>query len=95
MSVVREVGFFDLNMAVDYGDGDFCLARPGGLAIASFILRTPNCITSKVRVSCGRSRTSPDQALFFLERWRDRIAVDPYYNPGLPKDRVDCHVTRW
>ncbi len=93
MGVVREVGGYDSSMAVDYGDIDFCLrVRDAGYRI----VYTPYAKLYHFEGS-SFTRKEPNKAdqAYFLERWRNQVTSDPYYNPGLPRDRLDCHVTRW
>jgi GT2 family glycosyltransferase len=80
-------------MAVDYGDIDFCLRVQ---AAGYRIVYTPHArLYHFERSSFVREEADQADRACFVERWKDRIASDPYYNPGLPRDRVDCHVTRW
>jgi cellulose synthase/poly-beta-1,6-N-acetylglucosamine synthase-like glycosyltransferase len=93
MRTFRDVGGYDPNMKVDYGDIDFCLRI---LDAGYRIVYTPY---AKLYHFEGSSfvRKEPNKAdqAYFLERWRNQVTSDPYYNPGLPRDRLDCYVTRW
>jgi O-antigen biosynthesis protein len=93
MSVVRELGGFDPEMGVDYGDIDFCLrVQDAGYRI----VYTPFAQLYHFKTSSfARKEASKTDQAHFLKRWRNRINFDPFYNPGLPRDRVDCHVTSW
>jgi glycosyltransferase involved in cell wall biosynthesis len=93
MSIIREVGGFDNNLAIDYNDIDFCLRlRARGYRI----VYTPYAKLYHFEGS-SIARKEPNKAdrAYFSKRWRDQIASDPYYNLGLPKDRLDCIVARW
>ena len=88
--VFEEVNGFDEQFAVSGNDVDFCLrvANTGRR-----VLWTPQ---SELIHEEGRSRRGVDyldDEARFWERWGDRLrAGDPYFNPNLSQERVDCDV---
>jgi GT2 family glycosyltransferase len=93
MSIVRQVGGLDPNLPIDYNDVDFCLrVRKAGYRI----VYTPYAKLYHFENSTiFRKETNKVDQRYFMERWRNQVTCDPYYNPGLPKDRVDCRVEKW
>lgn len=93
MSLVRDVGMFDRNLRVDYNDIDFCLRlRAAGYRI----VYTPYASLYHFEgSSIARREVDESDRLHFLSQWQAEIEADPYYNPRLPKDRIDCAVMRW
>jgi GT2 family glycosyltransferase len=93
MSVVREVGGFDEQFAVDYNDVDFCL-RIG--AAGYRIVYTPYAELYHFEGSTlSRSAVDPAEEAAFKARWTDMIDNDPHYNPNLPRNRGDCAIHKW
>jgi GT2 family glycosyltransferase len=93
MSIVREIGGFDPKLAVDYNDTDFCL-RIG--AAGYRIVYTPFAELHHFEgSSLPRTSANAAEQEYFVARWGKLIDADPFYNPRLPKDRVDCGVTEW
>jgi O-antigen biosynthesis protein len=93
MSIVNEVGGFDAHLAIDYNDIDFCLrVRAAGYRI----VYTPYANLYHFEQSTlVRPNANPVEQAYFVGRWRSQLISDPYYNPGLPRDRLDCHVDQW
>lgn len=93
MSVLRQIGMFDPDMRVDFNDIDVCLKiREAGFRI----VYTPFAELYHFEgQSLRRVAQDPRDTAAFLRRWKEAVAADPYYNPGLPKDRTDCHVENW
>ena len=87
-SVFEEVGGFDIALRIDYNDVDFCLRlRKAGYRI----VYTPHAeLYHFENSSIKRAAANPAEERRFLERWRAVLADDPYYNPGLPRARLDC-----
>jgi GT2 family glycosyltransferase len=93
MSIVREVGGFDPALAIDFNDVDFCL-RIG--AAGYRIVYTPFAELYHFEGSSApRAAASEAEKSHFAARWDEIIERDPYYNPRLPRDRLDCGVTVW
>jgi GT2 family glycosyltransferase len=88
MSIVRKVGGLNPDMAIDYSDIDFCLrVRKAGYRI----VYSPYAKLYHFEgSSIARKEPNKTDQTHFLERWQNQIASDPYYNPGLPRDRLDC-----
>ena len=87
-SVVEEVGKFDESFPVDFNDVDFCLRiRKAGYRI----VYTP--YSTLYHFECSslvrRESVSTDQ---FRQKWGEVLDQDPYYNPNLPRDRLDFGV---
>lgn len=87
-SVFDEVGGFDAALRIDYNDIDFCLRlRAAGYRI----VYTPHAeLYHFENSSIQRAAANPAEEKRFLDRWRADLAADPYYNPGLPRARLDC-----
>jgi GT2 family glycosyltransferase len=88
LSVVRDVGPFDESMAIDFNDVDFCLRlRSSGYRI----VYTPHAKLFHFEGSSipRREQTATDRVAF-MERWKPYMASDPFYNPSLPRNRLDC-----
>jgi GT2 family glycosyltransferase len=80
-------------MPIDYNDIDFCMRVH---AAGYRVVYTPYAnLYHFERSTIFRSQPTAADEAYFVARWRDRIACDPYYNPGLPRDRLDCRVERW
>jgi GT2 family glycosyltransferase len=93
MSLVHEVGGFDPALALDYNDVDFCL-RIG--AAGYRIVYTPFAELYHFEGSSAqRAAASEVEKSRFVARWGEMIERDPYYNPRLPRNRLDCGVTVW
>jgi GT2 family glycosyltransferase len=86
-STFQELGGFDEVFAHDYQDVDFCLrARRRGYRI----VYTPFAeLVHYESASLKRAVQDPGEVALFRERWADVMERDPYYNPSLPRDRVD------
>jgi GT2 family glycosyltransferase len=90
-SLFREIGGYDEALAIDYNDVDFCLRLgAGGLRC----VWTPFATLYHFEGS-SISRTAPSDAdqMLFVKRWGHLFGADPFYNPGLPGDRLDCFVS--
>jgi len=93
MSLVRWVGGFDRALAIDYNDVDFCL-RLGEQGFR--IVFTPFATLYHFEgYTIRRTEAAASETSKFGERWGQKIAADPYYNPGLPRDRTDFAVSAW
>jgi O-antigen biosynthesis protein len=91
-SVFDELGGFDERFACDYNDVDYCL-RAGARGYR--VVYTPYCELHHFEGSTFvRSSQDPVEVRLFRKRWGSVLKNDPYYNPGLPRDRADC-VVQW
>ena len=90
LSFLRRLGGFDPKLRVDYNDIDYCL-RLGQLGLR--IVYTPFAKLYHFEgSSLARRSVDPADEAVFLERWGSILGRDPFYNPFLPKDRLDCAV---
>ena len=88
MSVVEQVGPLDERLPIDFNDIDFCLrVRAAGYRI----VYTPYSALYHFEGS-SILRKEPQNARIFCEKWADLIERDPYYNPNLPRDRLDFGI---
>jgi GT2 family glycosyltransferase len=87
MSLVDEVGGFDEVFAVDYNDVDFCLR----LHAAGYRnIYTPFAQLYHFEgTSLKRTHPSRSEHELFVDRWRDYMNCDPFYNPNLTRRRLD------
>jgi GT2 family glycosyltransferase len=93
MSIVRSLGGFDEQFGTDFNDVDLCLRmREQGLRIVYTPFAELFHFEGK---SFKRTTQKEEEQAAFKLRWGKVLAADPYYNPGLPRDRVDCKVTSW
>jgi GT2 family glycosyltransferase/SAM-dependent methyltransferase len=80
-SVFEEVGGFDENLRVAFGDVDLCLrVREKGY----LVVYTPYSMLYH-HESASRGKLHPmDDEIYLINRWKDTlIRGDPYYNPNL------------
>jgi len=93
MNVIRRVGGFDEDFAVDYNDIDFCLkVRAAGYRI----VYTPFAELYHFEASSlVRSAPNEADAQSFRARWANEIDADPHYSPHLPRHRNDCTLEEW
>jgi len=93
----RVSGFDSKHLAVTYNDVDFCLrVEEAGYAN----LWTPFAtLVHHESVSRGRDASSKNRERFarergyMLERWNDKLAPDPAYNPNLSHERGDFNLS--
>ncbi|MEA2840921.1 MAG: hypothetical protein QOF41_2251 [Methylobacteriaceae bacterium] len=91
LGLLRQLGGFDANLRVDYNDIDYCL-RLGQLGLR--IVYTPFAKLYHFEgSSLARKFVDPADEAVFLERWRSIIDRDPFFNPFLARDRLDCSPT--
>ena len=85
--VFDEVGGFDEDLPVSFGDVDLCLKmRRAGYTI----VYTPFAKLYYHKKSAVRQETAdPHEANLMRERWPEVLARDPYYNPNLSRERAD------
>jgi GT2 family glycosyltransferase len=87
MSIVDEVGGFDEALAIDYNDIDFCL-RVYDAGYRN--IYTPFAALYHFEsVSAVRHAPSGTEHDLFMQRWRNYMSVDPYYNPNLSRITPD------
>ncbi|MFT3988275.1 glycosyltransferase family 2 protein [Aestuariivirga sp.] len=94
--VWQETGGLDEGFAVAYNDVDFCLRiRKAGYRV----IWTPHARLYHLEsASRGYEDTPEKQARFNREkamlaaRWTDALDIDPYYNPNLTAEALDCRL---
>ena len=78
---------FDEEFAIDYNDTDFCL-RLGKLGYR--IVYTPySVLYHHESAALSSNRLNKAETNLFRARWKNVLENDPFYNPNLPKDRLD------
>jgi GT2 family glycosyltransferase len=88
LSLLKELGGFDPKLRVDYNDVDYCL-RLGELGLR--VVYTPFAKLYHFEgSSLARKTVDPADEAVFIRRWGSLLENDPFYNPFLPKDRLDC-----
>lgn len=93
MSVIREIDGFNEALAIDYNDIDFCLRlREAGYRIVYTPFAKLYHFEGSTLVRQVANQRDKNN---FVVRWGSAVERDPYYNPGLPKNRTDCDVTQW
>jgi len=84
--VFDEVGGFDENLPVSFGDVDLCLKmRRAGYVI----VYTPFAKLYYHRSAVRHQTAEPSEANLMRERWPEVLERDPYYNPNLSRERAD------
>jgi O-antigen biosynthesis protein len=90
-NVFEEIGKFNEQLSIGFGDIDFCLrARERGY----HNIFTPYAVLyhheSATRGQSGTKDPHLEDTLYFIKRWcKEIIAGDPYYNPNLPRFSYD------
>jgi GT2 family glycosyltransferase len=87
-SIWDRVGGFDPAMRIDFNDVDYCLkVREAGYRM----VYTPFVEAyHHESASFGVRQQNPDDIRNMEARWGDALRRDPYYNPNLSVDRIDC-----
>jgi GT2 family glycosyltransferase len=88
LSAWNRVGGFDECLRIDFNDVDYCLKlREAGYR---------NVYTPFVEAyhhesgSFGGRQQNPDDIAGMVRKWGAALDRDPYYNPNLTKDHIDC-----
>ena len=83
-----DLGGFELKLGVAFQDVDYCLR----LQQAGYrVVYTPySCMVHYESISRGHTSDRKEEVHFMLERWGDKIANDPFYNPNLTLSRPDA-----
>lgn len=87
-SIWDRVGGFDAAMRIDFNDVDFCLkVREAGyrLVYTPFVEAYHH-----ESASFGVRQQNPEDIRSMEARWGDTLLRDPYYNPNLSLDHIDC-----
>jgi GT2 family glycosyltransferase len=82
------VGGFDEQMRIDFNDVDYCLKlRDAGYRM----VYTPFVEAFHHESgSFGARQQNPDDIANMERKWGEALSRDPYYNPNLTKDHIDC-----
>jgi GT2 family glycosyltransferase len=86
-SILEQTGGYDERFKIDYNDTDFCLKvnRLGYRVVYTPFASLYHFENSTI----SRIKQNEEEIKCFNERWFSFIENDPYYNPNLPKDRID------
>jgi len=90
-AIFEEVGGFDENYEIGFGDVDFCL-RVRELGYENLFTPYAELIhyESATRGTSLKFDPHPKDTKNFIKKWRKYIQKgDPYYNPNLPLDKYD------
>lgn len=83
-SVMEAAGGFDERFSVEFNDVDLCLRLR---TLGWRIVCTPFAEgVHREKASRGETPMAADQLALFVSRWREMIADDPAYHPGLTRD---------
>jgi len=79
---------FDEQLRIDFNDVDYCLKlRQAGYRI----VYTPYVEAFHHESgSFGARQQNPDDIANMQRKWGEALTRDPYYNPNLTKDHIDC-----
>lgn len=90
-------GFDEKNLPVAFNDVDFCL-KVGELG--KRLVWTPHAelyhyesVSRGLDISIEKENRLHQEITYMFGRWPGPIALDPYYNPNLSRDRLDYAVT--
>ncbi|HUJ73862.1 MAG TPA: glycosyltransferase, partial [bacterium] len=87
MEIIQAVNGFDERMAIDLNDIDFCLRVQG---LGKRIVYTPYAQLYHFEgASQERKAITEADVKVFRRRWQEVMDRDPFYNPNLPKDRLN------
>jgi GT2 family glycosyltransferase len=81
-SVYREAGAFSPEFPLNYNDVDYCL-RLRDMGLRTVYAPEAQLIHYE-SVTKGDKRPGKEETRVFTERWGNRHAADPFYNPNLP-----------
>jgi GT2 family glycosyltransferase len=86
-SVLEVVGGFDERFSLEFNDLDLCLRLR---LLGRRIVCTPFAeLAHREMASRGAALPAGEEIALFLNRWRDYLAADPAWAPGLTQDRLD------
>lgn len=79
---------FDERMRIDFNDVDYCLKlrEAGYRTVYTPFVEAYHHESG----SFGARQQNPDDIANMQRKWGDTLAHDPYYNPNLTKDHIDC-----
>lgn len=87
-SVWDQVGGFDEGLRIDFNDVDYCLKlrEAGYRSVYTPFVEAYHHESG----SFGARQQNPDDIAAMVRKWGATLDRDPYYNPNLTKDHVDC-----
>jgi GT2 family glycosyltransferase len=82
------VGGFDERLRIDFNDVDYCLKlrEAGYRSVYTPFVEAYHHESG----SFGARQQNPDDIATMIRRWGATLDHDPYYNPNLTKDHIDC-----
>jgi GT2 family glycosyltransferase len=80
---------FDKSFRVSYQDVDFCL-RAGEAGYRT--VYTPFAQLYHHESASTGMRTNENEERLFVERWKEKYPVDPYYNRNFPFNRLNFRL---
>ena len=88
--VFNGVGGFDENLAVSYNDVDLCLK----IREKNYLIVYTPFVELLHYESASRNNSNLDmtEVQYMMNRWGNTLKNDPYYNPNLSLNKVNCEV---
>jgi len=88
LSAWNRVGGFDECLRIDFNDVDYCLRlrEAGYRSVYTPFVEAYHHESG----SFGARQQNPDDIAGMIRKWGATLDRDPYYNPNLTKDHVDC-----
>ena len=87
--VFRSAGGFDEAFPLNYNDVDYCLRLVAG---GRRVVWTPHARLYHHELGTRPAGVRPAERDAFLRRWGAAWAVDPFHNPNLSTDHLDCRI---
>jgi GT2 family glycosyltransferase len=87
-SLWDQVGGFDEGLRIDFNDVDYCLKlrERGYRSVYTPFVEAYHHESG----SFGARQQNPDDIAYMWQKWGAALDRDPYYNPNLAKDHIDC-----
>jgi GT2 family glycosyltransferase len=88
LSAWHRVGGFDECLRIDFNDVDYCLKlrEAGYRSVYTPFVEAYHHESG----SFGARQQNPDDIANMVKKWGATLDRDPYYNPNLTKDHIDC-----
>ena len=87
--VFRSMGGFDEGFPLNYNDVDYCLRLIAG---GRRVVCTPHARLCHHELGTRRPGVCREEADAFRRRWGAAWAADPFHNPNLSVDHLDCRI---
>ena len=87
--VFRSLGGFDESFPLNYNDVDYCLRLIAG---GRRVVCTPYARLCHHELGTRPAGVRPEEAAAFRRRWGATRAEDPFHNPNLSVDHLDCRI---